>query len=37
MIALQVIAGVVGAGVLVSLFSGDCGPELLLAIVCCLS
>jgi hypothetical protein len=37
MIALQFIAAVLGAGVLVSLFSGDFGPELVLAIVSCLS
>jgi len=37
MLALQFFAGVVGAGVVVSLFSGDFGPELLLAIVSCLS
>jgi hypothetical protein len=37
MIALQFIVGVVGAGVLVSLIFGDFGPELLLAIVSCLS
>lgn len=37
MIALQFIVGALGAGVLVSLISGDFGPELLLAIVSCLS
>lgn len=37
MIALQFIAVVLGAGVLVCLCSGDFSSELLLAIVSCLS
>jgi hypothetical protein len=37
MIALKFIAIVLGAGTLVTMFSGDFGPELLLAIVSCLS
>jgi hypothetical protein len=37
MIALEFIAAVLGAGVLVTLFSKDFSSELLLAIVSCLS
>jgi hypothetical protein len=37
MLALQFLAGVSVAGVVISLFSVDFGPELLLAIVSCLS
>jgi hypothetical protein len=37
MIALEFIAVVLGAGVLISLFTGDFSSELLLAIVSCLS
>ena len=34
---IKVIALVLGAGMLVSLFAGEFGPDLLLAIVTCLS
>ena len=37
MIALKFIAVVLGAGMLVAMFSGDFGPELLLAIASCLA
>jgi hypothetical protein len=37
MIALKLIAVVLGAGTLVTMFSGDFGPELLLAMVSCLA
>jgi hypothetical protein len=37
MLALKFIAVVLGAGTLVAMYSGDFGPELLLAIVFCLS
>jgi hypothetical protein len=37
MLALKVIALFLGAGMLVSLFAGELGPDLLLAITACLS
>jgi hypothetical protein len=37
MIALKFIAVVLGVGTLLAMFSGDFGPELLLAIVSCLA
>lgn len=36
MIALKVVAVVIGAGVLVSLYSADLGADVVLAIVACL-
>ena len=37
MLTLKVIALFLGAGMLVSLFTGELGPDLLLAITVCLS
>jgi hypothetical protein len=37
MIALKMIALVLGAGMLISLFSADFGPEFALAVVACFS
>jgi len=37
MITLKLIALVLGAGVLLSAFSADFGPDLVLAIVACFS
>jgi hypothetical protein len=37
MITLKVIAVFIGAGMLVSLYSGDLGADFVLAIVTCLS
>ena len=37
MIALKIAALVVGAGMLFELFSGDFGPDLVLAAVACFS
>jgi len=37
MLTLKVIAVFLGAGMLVSLFTGELGPDLLLAITVCLS
>jgi hypothetical protein len=37
MITLKLIALVLGAGVLLSIYSADFGPDLVLAIVACFS
>jgi hypothetical protein len=37
MLTLKVIAVFLGAGMLVSVFAGELGPELVLAITACLS
>jgi len=37
MLTLKVIAVFLGAGMLVSVFAGELGPDLLLAITVCLS
>lgn len=37
MVALQLIAVVLGGGILFSMYSGDLGADVVLAIVACLS